>query len=547
MKKRAFILVLIFLSVVYWSLLIAENEKSNQAIQLVLVISIDQMRYEYLPRLGPLFQSGLKTLLQNGAVFTEAKYRHANTETGPGHSVILSGRHASHSGIIANGWYDTFLKKGVNVVDDPLQKPLGGEGRAASPTNFIGFTLGDALKSRFPETKVVGVSGKDRSAILLAGKLADGAFWYERAEGKFITSTYYMKQPPAWLLAWNNKRFPDQFFGKEWIRLNPDLKLYEKFAGPDAVEGEWDRKDTVFPHKIRGTQHDSSFYEDFLRTPFADQMILDFVMEARKVYQLGNDQTPDILAVSFSATDWIGHTYGPDSQEAMDQMLRLDQVLGKLFQEIDARVGLSKTIVVLTADHGSLPLVEVLQAKKIPAKRVKYSDLEAQVLADLQKRFPGKEGLIAYSEVPNFWLDKEKIRAAGLKLGEVEDAILQILKSTGVMEVVYKKEDFFKDPPSNDPYFSLFQNSFFAPRSPDILGTVKKYIYLDDYVGGTGHGTPYDYDRHVPIIFWGPGVKAGSYNQPCGPEDIAPTLATILGLEYPKEEDSRILSEMLRP
>ena len=167
MKKRAFILVLIFLSVVYWSLLIAENEKSNQAIQLVLVISIDQMRYEYLPRLGPLFQSGLKTLLQNGAVFTEAKYRHANTETGPGHSVILSGRHASHSGIIANGWYDTFLKKGVNVVDDPLQKPLGGEGRAASPTNFIGFTLGDALKSRFPETKVVGVSGKDRSAILL--------------------------------------------------------------------------------------------------------------------------------------------------------------------------------------------------------------------------------------------------------------------------------------------------------------------------------------------------------------------------------------------
>src|SRR5262245_51912219 len=213
--------------------------------KLVLVLSVDQMRFDYLTRFNDLYKGGFRRLLDQGAVFTNAKYRHANTETGPGHSVIMSGRHASHSGIVANGWYDRFLKKWVNVVEDPLQQTLGGKGRSASPANFIGFTVGDVLKSKFPDTKVVGVSLKNRSAILMAGKLGDAAYWYERWGGNFITSTYYMKEPPAWLESWNTRHFPDQFFGKEWTRLLRDIRTYEKFAGPDAVDGEWDWKDTV--------------------------------------------------------------------------------------------------------------------------------------------------------------------------------------------------------------------------------------------------------------------------------------------------------------
>ena len=236
--------------------------------RLVLVLAIDQMRFDYLTRFDALYKGGLRMLLDRGAVFTNANYRHAATETGPGHSVILTGRHPSHSGIVANDWYDAYLRKSVNVVEDPVQKPLGGAGRSASPANALGFTVGDVLKSNNPESKVVGVSLKDRSAILMGGRRADGAYWYETAGGNFITSTYYMPEAPTWLVAWNKRHLADQYAGKTWTRLLPDAALYERYAGKDAVEGEWDRKDTVFPHAIRGNPPAVSFYDDLRRTPF---------------------------------------------------------------------------------------------------------------------------------------------------------------------------------------------------------------------------------------------------------------------------------------
>src|SRR5438093_4568303 len=172
--------------------LLSTSETSVAKPKLILVLSIDQMRFDYLTRFGDLFKGGFRRLLDQGAVFSQAMYRHANTETGPGHSVILSGRHASHSGIVANSWYDPFLKKSINVVDDPVQSPVGGQGRSASPVNFIGFTLGDLLKQKSAGSRVVGVSLKDRSAILMAGRRADAAYWFENLGGNFITSTYYM-------------------------------------------------------------------------------------------------------------------------------------------------------------------------------------------------------------------------------------------------------------------------------------------------------------------------------------------------------------------
>src|SRR5262249_6640345 len=177
--------------------------------KLVLVLSIDQMRFDYLTRFAPLYKGGLKMLLDRGAVFSEANYRHSSTETGPGHSVILSGRHPSHSGIVANDWYDSYLHKFVNVVDDPVQLPLGGEGRSASPDHALSFTLGDVLKTKIPASHVVGVSLKDRAAILMAGRRADAAYWYEIAGGNFITSTYYMHDPPDWLAKWNSRHTAD--------------------------------------------------------------------------------------------------------------------------------------------------------------------------------------------------------------------------------------------------------------------------------------------------------------------------------------------------
>jgi predicted AlkP superfamily pyrophosphatase or phosphodiesterase len=526
-------------------ILIGDNAKSpNPAPRLVLVIAVDQCRYDYLTRFAPLFKGGFKWLLKNGAVFSNANYRHASTETGPGHSVLLTGLHGSHSGIVANEWYDSFVKDYVNVVDDPTQQGVGQKGRAASPNNLIGYTVGDYLKKQSPESHVVTVSIKDRAAVLLGGHRADAAYWYDTKTGNFGSSTYYMNRLPAWLDKFNSLRFADSYAGKSWERLTSDVSLYDKYAGPDAIEGEWDRKDIVFPHVIRGTPPSDEYYGEFRRTPFADEMTLQAALEAFKAHDLGSDNVTDIFAISFSATDVIGHTYGPDSQEIMDQILRLDQYLQTLFDEIDKRVGLANTIVILSADHGVMPLVEVLQSRGINAKRVNPSLLEDPVKNALKTQFTNADGLYEFSQ-PSFYLNKEEIQKRGLKVKEVENAILKVLRSSDLVETVYLQEDLIGEARPNDPVFTLVQNSFFAPRSPDITVVLKKYIYMDTYVGGTGHGTVYDYDRHVPVVFAGPGIKAGNFDQPSGPEDIAPTLAALLKLTIPKENDTRVLSEAL--
>jgi predicted AlkP superfamily pyrophosphatase or phosphodiesterase len=513
--------------------------------RLILVLSIDQMRFDYLTRFAPLYKGGLKTLLDRGAVFTDSNYRHSATETGPGHSVILTGRHPSHSGIVANDWYDSYQRRFVNVVDDPVQATIGGTGRSASPANAMSFTVGDVLKSKSPQSIVVGVSQKDRSAILMGGRRADAAYWYEVAGGNFISSTYYMREAPTWLVAWNNRRVADTYAGKSWTRLLPDTALYEKYAGPDHVDGEWDRKDTVFPHAIRGKPPERLFYDDLRRTPYSDEMTLEFAFEAMKAHRLGEDSTTDVFALGFSSTDVIGHTYGSDSQETMDQLLRLDLVLDKLFKQIDSRVGLDNTLVVMTADHGSLPLVEALKAKGVDAQRAAPAVLQTAVKQALDQRFGVIENLFVFS-APDVYFNEETLRLRQIDRKDAEAVATEALMRTGLVEKVYSHADLASTAPSSDPFLPLFRNAFYAPRSPHLNVLLKKHVYLSSLVGGTGHGTAYDYDRHVPIVFMGSAVKPGQYNQPSGPEDIAPTLALMLGLEFPREADSRLLSEMLR-
>jgi len=542
MNKRTRFLTTSVLMFVWFSTLWGQQPPLRP--KLVLVLSIDQMRFDYLTRFAPLYKGGMRRLVERGAVFSNANYRHAATETGPGHSVLLSGRHPSHSGIVANDWWDPYLKKTVNVVDDPFQLPLGGEGRSASPANALSFTVGDVLKLRNSRSRVVGVSLKDRSAILMAGRRGDAAYWYEIAGGNFITSTYYTSEAPPWLVKWNSRHLPNQYAGKKWTRLLAEEDLYEKYAGADAIEGEWDRRDIVFPHAIRGNPPDRLYYDDFRRTPFADEVTLSIALEAMKAHQLGQDDYTDIFAIGFSATDIVGHTYGVDSQETMDQLLRLDLILEKLFQEIDDKVGLANTLVVLSADHGSLPLVENLRGKGIEARRASPTVLENAVQKAFEQRFPGVSGLIAYFAT-DIYLDTEVMERHHLDRTAVEETAINALMSTGLVEKVYTHSDLMSIANSTDPYLKLFPNAFFQPRSPHLSILVKKYVYLSSYPGGTGHGTAHEYDRHIPIVFMGEGIKPGTYEAECGPEDIAPTLASLLGLAYPREYDSRLLTEML--
>jgi len=521
------------------------QEKATRP-KLILVLSVDQMRYDYLTRLGPLYKGGLRLLLDQGAVFSQARLRHGITDTGPGHAVILSGRHPSHTGIVSDTWYDAAQKKVVFLVEDSTQSTLGGHGGHYSPANLMGATLGDILKEQSTLSRVVTVSLKERAAILMSGHRGDAAYWYEPERGEFVTSTYYMKQAPAWLEQWNRKRTPDHYAGQQWTRLLSDEALYQKYAGKDSIEGEWDRRDIRFPHSIRGKPPESRFYDDLRRTPFIDDITIDVTLEALKAHQLGADDATDILAVGLAGTDIVGHTYGADSQELMDQMLRLDRTLQKLFDEVNRRVGLDKTLVILTSNHGVLPLVEVLQAKGMDAHRASPADLKAAADQALQARFPEAKDLISYYDPPNFYLNEAAIEAHHLDSKAVESTLVSGLMSTNLVAAVYTRTQLMSQTKTTDPYLTLYRNSFNAARSPHLVVRLKRYVYLNDRLGGTGHGSPYDYDRHVPIIFMGSGIKLGKYVLPCGPEDIAPTLGRLLGIEYPTEPDSRLLLEMIR-
>jgi len=525
---------------------VLRGQEKNARPRLILVLSVDQMRYDYLTRLDPLYKGGFRLLLDQGAVFSQARFRHGITDTGPGHSVILSGRHPSHTGIVSDTWYDAARKKVVFVVEDPTQSALGGHGGSYSPSKLIGPTFGDVLKEQSALSRVVAVSLKERAAILMSGHRGDAAYWYEPDHGEFVTSTYYMKQAPAWLEQWNRQRIPDHYAGQQWTRLLSDEALYQKYAGNDAVEGEWDRRDIRFPHSIRGKPPESRFYDDLRRTPFADEITINVTLEALKEHQLGADAATDILALGLGGTDIVGHTYGADSQELMDQLLRLDLTLQKLFDEVNRRVGLNNTLVILTSNHGVLPLVEILQAKGLDAHRASPADLKAGADQALRARFPEANDLIAHYDPPNFYLNEAAIRTQHLDLKTVESTLVAGLMSTNLVAEVYTRAQLMSQTKTADLYLRLYRNSFNAARSPHLVVRLKKFIYLNDRLGGTGHGSPYDYDRHVPIIFMGSGIKPGKYAVHCGPEDIAPTLGRLLGIEYPKEPDSRLLLEMLR-
>ena len=517
--------------------------------RLILALSVDQMRYDYLVRFKPLFTGGFKTLLDRGAVFSNARFRHANCETGPGHSVMMSGRNAFRSGIVANNWYDESMGRVVNVVEDPVVSPLGGPGRGASPAHFIGFTIGDMMKKVWPESRVAGISMKDRAAILMAGSRADAAYWYESGPGRFITSSYYMKTTPPWLDALNESRRPDSYASKSWTKLLNDEGLYRTYAGDDHVATEADLKDTTFPHPIHGAPGTSALYESFKRTPFLDEFTLEVSLAAMKAHDLGGDAVPDVLAISLSATDVIGHAFGPDSHEIMDQILRLDQSLERLFDAIQSRVGLANTIVVLSSDHSVMPLVESLQKQGVAAKRVHPGDLQAAGMAALEKRFPGRKDLVASYLAPDFYLNLESIARQGLSRHDVEQTLADALMATGVVAKIYTPRTFINDPPSfkDDPYFDAVRRSYFASRSPHVTVRLKEFMYLTASPGGTGHGSGYEYDRHVPMIFMGSRIKAGVYSDDTGPEDIATTLGLLLGIDYPLQDARRRLTEMIQP
>jgi len=505
--------------------------------RLTVLIVVDQLRFDYLTRFQDLYEGGFRRLLDQGALFTEASYRHALTLTGPGHAAIATGLHPSNTGIVGNDWYDGDRQQTVNCIADSGYEPVGGPGRQASPRSLLADTLGDRLKLRYPQSRVVALSTKDRGAILMAGRKGDAAYWYSDDCACFITSSYYMKEAPEWLVSFNGPKPTDAFFSKPWERLLADSSLYETRSRIDAFEGELDITGTAFPHPVRT-------YRELRRSPYSDELLMQAALAAMKSHGMGEDEAPDLLALSFSSTDYVGHDYGPFSQESMDQHLRLDALLGRLLTALDNHVGLEHVTIALTADHGVSPAVNHSKQQGVTAVFVPYSVLPNAVNAAVAKEYPKLGNVVAFFDRPHLFLDLFLLKDHNVPRSRIESLAKEALFATGFIENVYTHDDLLSGRPANTEYGSLYANAFFERRSPHLIVRFKKFYYIENGGEVAWHGSPYDYDRHVPVLFMGAGIRPGRYDQPTGPEDIAPTLASLLGAKMPPESDGRILSEV---
>lgn len=533
--------------------------------RLVLLIAIDAFRFDYLTRFANNFSDrGFKRILSRGANFTDAHINHFRPATAPGHSTMLTGASGKVSGIVDNEWYDRELATKVNCVEDRAAKLLvtretkSNAGR--SPKNLLVTTVGDELKlATNSKAKVIGISYKDRAAILPGGKMADAAYWYDTTTGNFISSTCYMSESPDWVKSFNEAKIPDSYFGKQWQKLLAE-EAYA-LSREDDFPHELDYKGlgVVFPHTMNGGSDNFSmdFYQAFAHTPFADLHLVRFCKAVVENENFGADDVPDLLTVSFSATDRIGHQYGPYSKEQHDQILRLDRIVADLLDYLDSRIGLDNMIVLMTADHGSAPIPEYIAQFGVDAGRIDTSEIPEggdsvvipQTVDAALDRALGRGDWVEAFVKPNLYLNYSEIDARRLSRSKVEEIGAQALKQlNGIAAVLTRTQLLTGDFPENEITLRV-SNQFFPKRSGDLVIVNQPYYLTSAYKHsinkGADHETCYDYDTHIPFILLGKAFKAGVYHFPVTLNDMAPTLANVLGLSYPSGNQGRVLHECL--
>lgn len=538
--KSIVILLIICLATVSFSFS-AENGTSPK---LVLLVVIDQGRADYMDRFGDNFQGGLKWLLENGTSFSEAHHAHAVTATGVGHAALGTGYYPRHNGIIGNSWYRNEGAESINCVADSSVRPVttAGDyrGTPRSSRNLQVTGLADWMESADPESKTYGISRKDRGAILLAGKNPDGAFWYDYDTGQFLSSTHYCEKLPAWLNEFNLEDYPGRYFGKLW-----DLDDISRSLLPreDVAQSDYGWFSNQLPHSMGSAYPypDSSFYADFGDTPMMDTYLMKMAKQLIENENLGQDNHPDYLGVSFSVVDSVGHTYGPNSPEMMDTMMRLDSSLDELFSFLDEKVGAGQWAVALTADHGGLELPEYLEQNNQGGGR-----LDSEDIACLQQLGPEFDRSVGDGEewfVNGYYLDHTAVGRNNLKREDLENRAAALLESCTAIRKVWTRTELEK--PGDEYFHTLHYNNYYPGRSPNLLIQWEEK-FIASLGTGTGHGSPYDYDTHVPLIFAGKGISKGKYQERVQTVDIPVTLGAILGVKIPEDVDGRDLSSLLR-
>ena len=502
--------------------------------RLAVLLSVDQMRADYLDRFRPLFRGGFKRLLEEGAVFSNCTLDYSCTETGPGHATLATGRNPRSHGIVGNTWFDRSARKQVDSAEDSDAKPVGG-GSGGSPKNLLATTLGDWLRGRFPGAKVVSIAGKDRSAILLGGKKPTAALWYAAEAVSFVSSSYYGAELPSWLKAWEKQGGSKAFGGRKWERLLPTGKYRECGATEDEAKGEWLQgfNKKRFPYEL--SSGGKNLGDQLRHTPFLDELTLSLARAAVDGERLGMDDEPDLLCLGLSALDFVGHGCGPHSQEAADVVLRLDGMLGEFLSFLERKVGKGNFVVALSADHGVAPLVEWSAAQGKAARRAGRDATEAirGIQEALRKKFGEGDWLLSI-DFGGAYVDWDRCRRKQVDAEEVAGLVVLDARKHDFVESAFFARQVRK-PDGMDPLLDLFSNAFFQDRCPDVFFVAKEEAYVSTHVAGTGHGTPWLHDRAVPLLLWGDGIVVSRREEPVHPTALAPTLAEFLGVPPPQD------------
>ena len=534
--------------------------------RLVLQITVDQFRGDlptrYFDRLG---KGGLRYLLDEGIHYNNAHHAHANTETIVGHVTLATGAHPAAHGMIGNIWFDRstgvttyniedpnhkLLTEGANVDAsteiDPTQKAASSDGR--SPATILTTTFSDELSSLTAgKAKVFGISVKDRGAVSMAGH-SGKAFWFSKSTNEFVTSSYYYKKYPQWVIDWNAKKLPEQYSGTAWELMHPiDTYLFGDRDNQDW-EFDLDGYGRTFPHKFSTT--DNKYFSTYLTvSPAGDELTVEFAKAAIEAEQIGSDDITDFLGVSFSATDYIGHFFGPSSLESEDNILRLDRTLANLFAFIDKKIGLDNTLIVLSADHGSPEAPGYLESMGIPTGYVSPDSWDRQPAIDRIKSEFGVSGkLIEGYDHPYLYLSNEVISNSEIDLLALETAIVDELVhfpgvSTAVSSIALERGIVA------DTYLTrAMTNNYHAKRSGNVYLVFDPGWFINDLDGlsvTVVHGSPWPYDTFVPIIFAGHNLKPQTVSRKVHTVDVALTLANIVGAKPPSGASGAVLLEVL--
>ena len=529
-----------FLTCLYFLNISCTHGKHDSA-KLVITIVVDQMRPDLLTRYETIYSGGLKWLINHGAWYSNTHHEHGYTATGPGHVAIGFGQYPGKIGVLGNSFYDRDLKKKVNCVEDPNSTVVGSlKGEARSFSRYNAYGLGDWLQDSFTSSKVISIGGKDRTACILGGKNPTLPLYYNYS-GDFITSSYYRKELPEWVKIYNSQLDFNKYKDSLWTKsLNEEL--YKEYARSDFYNGESDEynKDNyspIFPIGIDSLADPNSV---IMGRPWFEKEVLNLSLKAIIEEGLGQKNEPDLLFIGLSAMDWIIHDYGPYSQEVMDAFIKLDIYLEEFIQKVDKLVGLDNVLFVLTSDHGGLPLPEYLIEKGEVAGRINNAHLQ-EALSWVDEECIEKFGQKFYvRDGSNFFLNMEDLKKENISPNEIfMIAKKHLLNVEGIGAVINKAEIIESENP--DKITRRIKNMIHKIKSPEIFVIQKeRYLYRSPY--GTSHGTPYDYDTHVPLIFAHKKYEKHINQVKVETVDIAPSIANYLGISIPEYCDGKALS-----